>query len=147
METVYRRRQSARWMSALLLVMVLAFAVIILTQPDGAAALPSLLLITLLQVTFTALTVRVDAVAVSVRYGVGWLGFSFPMEEIRTVETVRNPWYWGWGIRLTPRGWLFNLGGLDAVELTFASGRRVRIGSEDPEGLAAAIQEQLDARA
>jgi hypothetical protein len=53
---------------------------------------------------------------------------------------VRNKWWYGWGIRLTPHGWLFNVGGLDAVELELASGRKFRIGTDEPQGLLNAIR-------
>ena len=45
---------------------------------------------------------------------------------------MRNEWYYGWGVRLTPYGWMFNVSGLDAVELTFESGKRFRIGTDRP---------------
>jgi hypothetical protein len=38
------------------------------------------------------------------------------------------------------RRWLYNVGGLDAVEITLASGRMLRIGSDEPNALAAALQ-------
>jgi hypothetical protein len=52
---------------------------------------------------------------------------------------VRNRWYYGWGIRITPRGWLYNVSGLDAVELALKNGKCVRIGSDEPHALARAI--------
>jgi hypothetical protein len=54
---------------------------------------------------------------------------------------------WGWGIRLTPRGWLFNVSGLDAVELTMTTGKHYRIGTYDPMGLARAIDRVIERRA
>lgn len=143
METTYRHRQRATLISVALLAVILVYAVLTLTRPAGAALLPSLALLTLVQLAFSSLTVAVDARALSVRYGVGWIGFAFPLSEIRDAQPVTNPWYWGWGIRLTPRGWLFNVSGRDAVEVTFASGRRVRIGTDEPEALAAAIRTSL----
>ncbi|MDY7014940.1 MAG: hypothetical protein SVX43_15355 [Cyanobacteriota bacterium] len=53
---------------------------------------------------------------------------------------VKNPWYYGWGIRLTPRGWLFNVSGLDAVEISLNSGRHFRIGTDRPRELERAIR-------
>jgi hypothetical protein len=35
--------------------------------------------------------------------------------------------------------WVWNVSGLDAVELTLRSGRRFRIGTDEPEELAKAI--------
>ena len=53
---------------------------------------------------------------------------------------VETRWFYGWGIRLTSRGWLWNTSGFDAVELTYLNGKRFIIGKDDPIGLAAEIQ-------
>jgi hypothetical protein len=47
-------------------------------------------------------------------------------------------WY-GWSIRLTPHGWLYSVSGLAAVELTLQDGKRLRIGTDEPERLCQAI--------
>ncbi|MFH1253014.1 MAG: hypothetical protein V1664_01635 [Candidatus Uhrbacteria bacterium] len=58
---------------------------------------------------------------------------------IKTTKAVRNSWYCGWGIRLTSHGWLFNVSGLSAVEITMKNGRSYRIGTDEPEKLTAVI--------
>ncbi len=52
---------------------------------------------------------------------------------------VRNRWWYGFGIRLIPHGSLWNAWGLDAVELDLATGKVLRIGTDEPEALLAAI--------
>jgi hypothetical protein len=64
---------------------------------------------------------------------------SIEREAIMGVTPVRNPWWYGWGIHLTPRGWLYNVGGLDAVELALSNGRTLRIGSDEAAALARAL--------
>lgn len=54
---------------------------------------------------------------------------------------MRNKWWYGWGIRLTPHGWLYNVSGLDAVELHLTGGRKVRLGTAEPAQLSRAINE------
>jgi hypothetical protein len=56
---------------------------------------------------------------------------------------VRNRWYYGCGLRLTPHGWLHNISGLDAVELELVDGRRVRVGADDAHELVRAIQSAM----
>ena len=51
------------------------------------------------------------------------------------VEQGRNSWWYGWGIRLTPHGWMWNISGLDAVELTYRNGKKFRIGTDELEML------------
>ena len=88
---------------------------------------------------FSILTVKVDGEEVSVRFGVGLIRKRFPLSEIESHSAVRNPWYYGWGLRRTPIGWLYNVSGLEAVEITMKDGRKVRIGTDDPSGLDAVI--------
>ena len=56
---------------------------------------------------------------------------------------VRNPWYYGWGIHLFPGGWVFNVSGFAALELQMENGRKYRIGTDDPAGLAKAVETAL----
>jgi len=62
--------------------------------------------------------------------------------EIEDATPVRNHWFYGWGIRLTPHGWLYNVSGLGAVEIVLSSGKHYRIGTDRPEELAQAIQQR-----
>ena len=65
------------------------------------------------------------------------------LNEITSARAVTTHWIYGWGVRWIPRGWLWNVSGLDGVELALVSGRRFRIGTDEPEQLAAAIQGAL----
>jgi hypothetical protein len=57
--------------------------------------------------------------------------------RIAAVERDRSNVLDGWGIHWVPgRGWTYNLWGFDCVRLTLTNGRTVRIGTDDPEGLA-----------
>jgi hypothetical protein len=100
---------------------------------------------------FPSLTVTVDDGAVEIQYGTGLIRKRFPLAEVDTAEPVRNPWIAGWGIRLLwlgggKMGWLFNISGLEAVELRMKDGRVYRIGTDEPQALHAAIQERLGER-
>jgi len=53
---------------------------------------------------------------------------------------VRNKWWYGLGIRLTPHGWLYNVSGLDAIEIVRRSGKTFRVGTDEPKALAAALR-------
>jgi hypothetical protein len=56
------------------------------------------------------------------------------------VRGARNRWWYGWGIRLTPHGWLYNVWGLDAVEIRRTNGRTLRVGTDDAAPLVEAIR-------
>ena len=92
---------------------------------------------------FPTLTVTLDDRALRIRFGPGLIRKSFPLEGIEACRVVRNPWFYGWGIHRTPAGWLYNVSGLQAVELTLRSGKTLRIGTDEPETLAMAIRGSL----
>lgn len=89
---------------------------------------------------FATLTVTVADGCLTCRFGIGIIRRTIRLKDVRTAEAVRNRWYYGWGIRLVPQGWLWNVSGLNAVELTFTDGKRFRIGTDEPERLVAAIR-------
>lgn len=88
---------------------------------------------------FHSLTVRVSAEEVAIAFGIGLIRKSFPVEEITQATAVKNRWYYGWGIKLYPGGWLYNVSGFDAVELHFSNGKQCRIGTDEPAKLLKAI--------
>ncbi len=99
----------------------------------------STLVVLLVTFWFSRLTVRVGAGEIRVGFGPGWPRRVFGSHEIVGFRQVRNKWYYGWGVRGIPGGWMFSVWGLDAVELELASGRKFRIGTNEPEDLLAAL--------
>jgi hypothetical protein len=98
------------------------------------------LLLACLQV-LGSLTVEVGQGAVRLHFGHGVVRREFRVGQIRRVAVVRNRWYTGWGIHRLQSGWLYNVSGLDAVEIELGSGEVNRIGTDEPQELAAAIRE------
>ena len=92
---------------------------------------------------FAVLKVQVDSDNISIRFGIGLIQRQFPVKDIESSSIVRNPWYYGWGIRRTPHGWLYNVSGFDAVELHMKDGKSYRVGTNDPSGLYNAIETVL----
>jgi hypothetical protein len=89
---------------------------------------------------FGSLRVRVSADEIRASFGPGWVRRRIAVSTVVSAETVRNRWYYGWGVRLTSTGWMFNVSGLDAVLVRFADGGAFRIGTDEPEALLVAIQ-------
>ncbi len=106
--------------------------------PALVAAAVLLGVVAVVLVLFSRLTVEVDDTAVRVAFGNGWPRRSVPWGEVTSVAAVRNRWWYGLGIRKIPRGWLWTVWGLDAVELRLDSGKVFRIGTDDLDGLLAA---------
>jgi hypothetical protein len=89
---------------------------------------------------FGTLRVEVDGQSVRATFGIGLVRKTVPLADIAAFQPVRNPWFAGWGIRLIRGGTLWNVSGLDAVELALRDGRFFRIGTDDPEALARALE-------
>jgi FtsH-binding integral membrane protein len=136
----YRHTQVG-WIILGLVAAILAFVWSRLPPEAAAAALFPLLLITALTVlVFSVLTVEVDAEAIRLRFGIGLVRKRIPLAEVKAWRAVRNPWYTGWGIRLGSGYVLWNVSGFDAVELDLATGRRFRVGTDEPAALVSAIE-------
>ena len=50
---------------------------------------------------------------------------------------------YGFGIRYVFDGWMWNVSGLDAVQLTLPDGKHFRIGTDEPKALEAAINQAI----
>lgn len=145
----YSHRQVGTVLLVAMTPAVLVAAAIWPRAPEGAVrfiAAGVFLAITALTVLlFGWLTVDVTDDSLRLRFGVGLVRRRFAIADLRTARAVRNSWYYGWGIRYTPHGWLFNVSGLDAVEIELASGRRYRIGTDEPQDLLRAIERAMAA--
>jgi hypothetical protein len=89
---------------------------------------------------FGTLRVEVDRQSVRAIFGAGLVRKTVPLADVAAFQPVRNPWFVGWGIRLIRGGTLWNVSGLDAVELALRDGRFFRIGTDEPETLARALE-------
>ncbi|HUW58729.1 MAG TPA: hypothetical protein VMZ92_18980 [Planctomycetota bacterium] len=134
------------------MIMSLAAAVILLVviarQYDDApmvVVLPIGGLLLVVLVLFGTLTVVVRTDEVEVRFGPGLIRKRWALREFVSVKRVRNRWWYGFGIRWIGTGWLYNVSGLDAVELVRRNGRAVRIGTDEPDALETALREAMGA--
>jgi hypothetical protein len=123
---------------------VVLFLVVLvaLTGWAGAAAAAGALCLILL-LLFYRLHVEVTRDELRLRFGIGLVGRTFAIRDIEAARPVRNKWWYGWGIRLTPHGWLFNVSGFDAVEIHMRSGKKYRIGTDEPEALSSAVNDAI----
>lgn len=90
---------------------------------------------------FGRLRVTVTTDAVEAAFGAGWPRRRVPLGEVTAARLVRNSPLAGFGVRKVADGWMFNVSGLDAVELRLISGAVFRIGTDDAPGLLAAVEE------
>jgi hypothetical protein len=84
---------------------------------------------------FSSMTIEVTPAELIWFFGPGVWRKTLARTDIIGVTVARNKWWWGWGIHLTPHGWLYNVAGLDAVEIALKNGRTLRLGSDEPAKL------------
>lgn len=130
----------------LIVVVCLAFALLnaatVWRSGQWSAAI---ILITLIAIAlvFSSLTVELNGKELRWYFGPGFWTYRLPLDEIETVAAVRNHWWNGFGIRMRPGFRLYNVSGLDAVELRLKSGDVRRIGTDDLQGLSAALNSRV----
>ena len=142
MDPTYRHTQIGWLMIGVLLA---GFALVAATSSGGPIAIPlgAAAILGACLILFAALTVTGDERGLAVRSGCGVLFKRFAWSEIATCAQVRNLPRMGWGIRYLGDGWMYNVSGLDAVELRLASGRRYRVGTDDAANLEAFIRARI----
>jgi len=83
---------------------------------------------------FSTMTVEIRSDAIKVLFGpVTVIKRTFSFETMKSYRLVKNPWYYGYGIRWIPQGTLYNIAGSDALEITLHSGKIIRIGTDEPD--------------
>jgi hypothetical protein len=124
------------------------FAVVVILPGFGflTAIILLLSLLAVLNAVFSSLTVVISDSDLEFWFGVGIWHKKIPITEIAGCTMVKNSWWYGWGIRLTPHGWLYNVAGWDAVEVLLKSGKKIRIGTDEPEKLYAAISRAIQVK-
>jgi hypothetical protein len=142
---MYIHRQFGWFTVFALTAMAVWFAFVAALSPGDRGEFQGIfLMIAALQLAFYQLTTIVTDSTLTVRYGIGLVAFRFPISEIKQVSERTVPWYAGYGIRWVGDAWLFNVSGRDAIEVTFDSGRKVWVGTDDPDGLAAILRQRME---
>ena len=141
---IYRRTQYTRvavvvplYYAWLLVVIVLDFRAVLTMLPLFVGLT---LLVSVLFFGSRSLMVSVTPAEVDLTYSFGWPRKRIERATIVSAEPLRIPWWYGAGIRRTPKGWMWSIWGFDTVVLTLSDGKRFLIGTDDPEGLTAALR-------
>jgi len=103
------------------------------------AVVVSLILLVCL-VLFYKLRITIQDETLCVSFGPGIIRKRIRLAEIVGCEPIRIRWWYGWGIHLTPRGWLYNVSGFDAIAITLRNGQKFAVGTDDPDGLVDAMR-------
>lgn len=137
----YEHRQGGGFTSLTFLIAIVMLPVLYaIDRSAGPALLIATPLLLLTFVAFDGLTIRVTGDELVWRFG----RFGFPrghvaLADIVSVTVTRTTFWEGWGIRLTRRGWLYNVSGHDAVLIQRRNGKTFLLGSDEPRKLKAAL--------
>ncbi|KUK13489.1 MAG: hypothetical protein H5T91_07995 [Synergistetes bacterium] len=95
---------------------------------------------------FYKLTVIIDSEKLEISFGLGLIRKRFYLKDILSFRVVKNPWWYGWGIKTIPGGWSFSVSGFKAIELKMRNGKVYRVGSDSPEEISAFLSRKMDLR-
>jgi hypothetical protein len=143
MKTGYRHTE-VRFPIAILLVALLFVAIgLVVRTHYGIEALVIYIIAAAYLTNYLSLTVEIKSDSVEMRFGGGGVRRSIALDEIHNLCLVETSVEDGLGIHLTGSGWLYNISRREAVEIILRDGSQVRIGSDEPEELARAIENAL----
>jgi len=147
MQPIYEHTQRGSVLIGIFIVAILGLLILAVAQSGEAGALLLLTVVIafLLAVmaVFSSLTVKVSPQQVQLSFGPGLVRRSFPVEQISGARVVRNGIWMGLGIHFIRKGMIYNVSGLDGVEITLRNGRLARIGSDEPAALERASEEAI----
>jgi len=137
---IYHHTQHGRLLVALAVAggVVMAGALAAAHQPLVVLALLPILGIV---GVFSRMTIELDETELRHHFGLGVWRKRVPLSDVVDATRTSSHWLEGWGIRITPRGMLYNVAGTDAVEIRLRSGRRFRLGTDEPDVLLAALRQ------
>ncbi len=146
MEAQYKHTQfGALTLTILILAGILTAYIILPMLADGrlAVALVTLCLYLLIVALFYSFTVKISEGKLKFWFGIRVISKSYSLEEIQSTQEVENPWYYLWGIKSIPGGWLYAIGPGSAVEIVFKNGKIIRLGTNQPNELKQAIDDAI----
>jgi hypothetical protein len=90
---------------------------------------------------FSSMTVEITDDTLSWFFGPRFWKKTISLAQIEDATPIQTKWYWGYGVKFFgPDRWLYNVSGLEAVEIKLKMGGWVRIGTDDATGLLQALK-------
>jgi hypothetical protein len=88
------------------------------------------------------LTVEIKDCVLKFWFGPGIFWKNVPLEQIAYCEPFKGVIF-GWGIHVGPGGWLYNVSGMKAVTVVLKSGKKMFIGTDEPQRLVDAVNSAI----
>jgi hypothetical protein len=142
----YEHTQVGYFIIVAIVAAMVAIGIILATTGVNWIAIAVLVGLAVALVLFPSLTVVIREEELLVQFGPGVIRKLFKLNEVESCQAVKNPWYYGWGIRLTPQGMLFRVSGFHAVQIKLITGKEYLIGTDVPQELEEAIRQAISYR-
>lgn len=146
---LFSERQHARWAyfftATIIVLLTLAYYFGWGTRPIPTAGYV-VLLFTFVGVffLFCKMDTSIDGKALRIRYGLFGFTKDVPLSDIKEVRQVKYPFYYGAGIRMTPKGTLYSVNFAKSVELILRNNERsVSVGTAKPEEMIRVLQQMI----
>jgi len=90
--------------------------------------------------TFYRIVIEVDENYITFKLGIGLFKKTYQINDLTSCSSVRCSFISGFGIRKIANGWLYNVSGLDAIELKFNDRKDIiRIGTNKSDEIASLV--------
>jgi len=142
----YEHAQVGYFIIVAIVAAMVAIGIILANAGVNWIAIAVLVVLAVVVVLFHSLTVVISGEELMVQFGRGVIRKRFKLNEIGSCQAVRIPWYYGWGIRLTPQGMVFRVSGFHAVQIRLITGKQYLIGTDVPQELEEAIRQAISYR-
>ena len=76
----------------------------------------------------------------------GLINFQIKVDQLIKTNITKTPWYYGIGIKITPKGMLYNIQGTKAVAVEYRSNgitKSMLLGTTEPEKLEQTLRKKL----
>lgn len=135
--THYKNTQHGTVPMIILTIALVTLIAVSLVKDVSNAKLPMAIVLVVLGLVFLIfrrLTIIIDDDNISSHYGLGLITRKMPIKDIdlNTIEEVQVPWYYGIGIRITPKGILHNVKPGNAIYIKSKS-KLFFVGTDDYE--------------
>jgi len=142
----YEHTQVGYFVIVAIVAVMVAIGIILATTDVNLIAIAVMVVLAVVLVLFPSLTAVIREEELLVQFGPGVVRKRFKLNEIESCQAVKIPWYYGWGIRLTPHGMMWRVSGFHAVQIRLITGKEYLIGTDAPQELEEAIRQAISYR-
>ena len=148
METEYKHTQYGAWTIVVFLIVGLLLIPVVGSMITGGRVLVAIVTIALLLLglaLFYALTVQISDGKLKFWFGIGLIKKTYALDEIQSTREVRDPWYYFWGIKSIPGGWLYAVAPGEALEIVLQGDKTIHVGTNQSKELKEALDKAMAA--